>query len=142
MSTAAVRSRRAWRAPLVAAVAAASVVALPTAADARPVITGAGATATRNHPQCPRVWCLRVTFRTLDPALSRGARLRWRVLAYRYGDDALVGNWFDVTPNNGRVNVWWLWPKYALRPGVYVARVVVTSSHGKARVDRFFRVTP
>lgn len=109
--------------------------------DARPVITGAAATATRYHPQCPREWCLRVSFRAFEPEQYRSENLRWRVLAYRFGDDALVGNWTGRFKNDTRVNVWWLWPTYVLRPGSHVARIVITSGRGTRKVDRYFRVT-
>lgn len=129
------------RTALASMAIAATALGVAGQAQATPHIAGASVTATRFHPECPREFCLRLTFRAWEPDQYRGERVRWRLIAYRFGDNALVGNWNGTFRNSTGTQTWWTWPTYRLRRGQYIARLVITSGRGKARVDRFFRVS-
>lgn len=113
------------------------------AVGTKPVIPAMSITGMHYSPECRYEWCLRLTFRAWDPQLLGvpGATVRWRLMAYRYGDRRLVGNWTDVKPNNGDKQAWVLYPRLVLRKGQYIGRLVVTSQGRKATKDRFFRVS-
>ncbi|MEW6582315.1 MAG: hypothetical protein AB1416_06105 [Actinomycetota bacterium] len=83
---------------------------------------------------------MRVTFRAWEPDQGRGENLRWRVLVSRDGDAALIGNWSSTLRNDASGQAWLLAPRYVLRAGRYIARLVVTSGRGSARRDRFFAI--
>ena len=128
------------------ALAGAGAVAGPASAGVAgttPVIPAMSITGMHYSSECRYEWCLRLTFRAWDPALLGvpGSTVRWRLMAYRYGDRRLVGNWTDVKPNNGDKQAWVLYPKFELKRGQYIGRLVVTSQGRKATKDRFFRVS-
>ena len=80
-------------------------------------------------------------FQARDARLASGAQLRWRFVVLRVGDRALKTNQVDTFSNDGRVHRISAWPSEAFKPGVYIARLVITG-HGvtksSVRVFRWF----
>jgi hypothetical protein len=125
---------------LALALGAISAVGVAGSAGAAPsigtfqVYTDANGANCRGHDSC-------VTFRfqARDARLAPGARLRWRFIVLRVGDRALKTNQVDVFSNDGRVHRISAWPSESFKPGLYIARLIITG-HGTTKSNvRVFR---